>query len=297
MSQQRLENMKKEYEAYPVPEEAIERIKAGIAQAEKEEKGMNKKTGRKGFYQFGKTIGLTAAAAMAALVLLANSSADIAMAMEKIPVIGAITKVVTFRNYNDKNGNFEANVEIPQISDVENENNESLLGINQTIEEYADKLIAMYEHDLRESEGQGNYALDSSYEIIRDDEKYLSIRINSVVVMASGNQFVKIFNVDKESGTLLTLTDLLKEDSETVAKINENIIAQMKEQMEADEMLTYFIKTEEDEFGFETVSEETNFYLNEKGELVIVFDEYEVAPGSMGVVEFTIPKDVAAVSE
>ncbi|MDE7061582.1 MAG: RsiV family protein, partial [Lachnospiraceae bacterium] len=35
-----------------------------------------------------------------------------------------------------------------------------------------------------------------------------------------------------------------------------------------------------------------NFYLNAENKLVIVFDEYEVAPGSMGMPEFVIPEEV-----
>lgn len=31
------------------------------------------------------------------------------------------------------------------------------------------------------------------------------------------------------------------------------------------------------------------FYVNEKGKLTLVFDKYEVAPGYMGMVEFSIP--------
>ncbi len=31
-----------------------------------------------------------------------------------------------------------------------------------------------------------------------------------------------------------------------------------------------------------------NFYITQQGKLVIVFDEYEVAPGFMGIVEFEI---------
>lgn len=286
MDQKRMEEMKKEYDAYPVPEEALERMKEGIAQAKREEKHM-----KKSYYRLGKAAGITAAAAMAAVVLLANSSENVARAMEQIPVIGAITKVVTFRNYSDTSGNFEANVDIPQISDEDSQNQESLVGINRTIEEYAEELIAMYEHDLQESNGEGNYALKSSYEVIRDDERYLSIRINSVVVMASGNQFVKIFNIDKSTGKLLTLADLFADNSDYAAIISENIKEQMKERMAADENITYFISTPEEPFGFDTITEENNFYLNENNELVIVFDEYEVAPGFMGVVEFTIPKD------
>ena len=33
-------------------------------------------------------------------------------------------------------------------------------------------------------------------------------------------------------------------------------------------------------------------YINKSGELVICFDKYEVGPGAMGLVEFTIPKDI-----
>ena len=40
------------------------------------------------------------------------------------------------------------------------------------------------------------------------------------------------------------------------------------------------------------ITEETSFYVNENGMRVIVFDEYEVAPGYMGIVEFEIPMEV-----
>ena len=43
---------------------------------------------------------------------------------------------------------------------------------------------------------------------------------------------------------------------------------------------------------FATVSADHNFYWNENGDLVIIFDKYEVAPGSMGTPEFVIGRDV-----
>lgn len=290
MSQKRIEEMKDEYFVYPVPKEALERIGAGIAQAKKEEKDMK----RKRYLKFGKTAGITAAAAMAAIVLLANSGEHVAKAMEQIPVIGMLAKVVTFRNYSDNQRGFQADVDVPQISATDGENQEKLLGVNKTIEEYADQLIAIYEHDLRESEGEGHYTLQSSYEVIRDDERYLSIRINSLIIMASGNEFVKIFNIDKNTGKILTLADLFDNDKYAEA-ISENIKEQMRAQMAEDDTITYFLAAPEENGGFDTVTEETNFYINEKNEIVIVFDEYEVAPGYMGVVEFTIPTDVAPI--
>lgn len=290
MERKRIDEMKLEYETYPVPEEALNRIKAGIAQAEKEEKSMKNKV-----YHFVKTTGISAVAAMAAITLLANSGENVAMAMEQIPVIGTIAKVVTFRSYNDANGGFEADVDIPQISEEGAETNVTLAAANKSIKEYAEELIVMYENDLQASGGEGYYRLDSSYEVIRDDERYLAIRINSTVIMAGGSQFEKIFNIDKETGAILTLEDLYGSTEDYVAVISENIKEQMKSQMAENEEKTYFIYTEEEPFGFARVTEENNFYLNEDGELVMVFDEYEVAPGAMGIVEFTIPKEVVAV--
>ena len=65
--------------------------------------------------------------------------------------------------------------------------------------------------------------------------------------------------------------------------------------MEENKDITYFLYTEEEPYGFQAVTPENNFYLNEKDELVIVFDEYEVAPGFMGVIEFTVPKEVISI--
>lgn len=47
------------------------------------------------------------------------------------------------------------------------------------------------------------------------------------------------------------------------------------------------------ESNFESIKEDTAFYVNENGKPTIVFDEYEAAPGYMGSVEFEIPTEAA----
>ena len=74
--------------------------------------------------------------------------------------------------------------------------------------------------------------------------------------------------------------------------IEENIREQMRRQMEEDENVSYFIKMKSFGKGFVEVDEDHNFYFNAQGELVIPFDKYEIAPGSMGCPEFTIPTDL-----
>ena len=58
---------------------------------------------------------------------------------------------------------------------------------------------------------------------------------------------------------------------------------------EADLWNNFKNKLENNKFNFKSISNKTNFYVNEKGKLTLVFDKYEVAPGYMGMVEFSIP--------
>ena len=62
--------------------------------------------------------------------------------------------------------------------------------------------------------------------------------------------------------------------------------------MEADEAVYYWLEDEMEEWNFKTITDETSFYLNEEGNLVINFNEGDVAPMYMGIVEFVIRKEV-----
>lgn len=276
-----LDAMKAKYEDIPVPKQLKFDVKKAIR------KGKQENRRRESFMKIVKPVGITAAAAMAAIVILSNSSQSIAYAMERIPVIGAISRVVTFRTYEDKSGNFEAKMEIPSVEEDDSGQ------VNKSIEEYANEFISMYEADLKASGGEGNYALESDYEVVTDNEKYLVIRVNTLQVMASGTQFVKTFVVDKMTGETVNLLKLLGNDSEKLQAVGENIKDQMREQMAADESISYFLDSEMPEWDFQGLSGEESFYFNGNGELVIAFNEYDVAPGYMGAVAFTIPASVA----
>ncbi len=237
-----------------------------------------------------------AAAALLLITVMANSGAGIAHAMSKIPVIGTIAEIVTFRHYESSKNNMDADIKIPEVS-VKNEdgtvNEETTQKINKSIQEYTDAIIAQYEADVAaagESEGHMNVSLD--YSVITDDERLFSIRFDELLVMASGTQMVKIYHIDKQSGEIIGLSGLFKDGADFITPISENIKQQMKAQMAADESVSYFLDSDVPEWDFQAISADTTFYVNENGKLVIVFDEYEVAPGYMGSVEFEIPTEV-----
>ena len=272
-----MEMWKEEYDQIPVPQEARDRIEAGIMRARLEKKRSDRMKNMK-------RTGVTAAALVLTFGIAVNASPVVAQAMDGIPVIGSIARVVTIRNYNESTDNgMMADISVPQI--------DGNVAANAEMDAYAKELIARYEKEVVAQLGQeeGHYALESSYEVVSDNDKYVSIRINTVETMASGAEFVKIFTVDKATGETVSLKDYLN-SPEKLEAVSQNIKDQMAAQMAEDEGKVYFTGGEPG--GFTGLTGDENFYLNEAGELVIVFGEYEVAPGYMGTVSFTIPKDV-----
>lgn len=272
-----MEMWKEEYDQIPVPQEARDRIEAGIMRARLEKKRSDRMKNMK-------RTGVTAAALVLTFGIAVNASPVVAQAMDGIPVIGSIARVVTIRNYNESTNNgMMADISVPQI--------DGNVAANADMDAYAKELISRYEKEVVAQLGQeeGHYALESSYEVVSDNDKYVSIRINTVETMASGAEFVKIFTVDKATGQTVSLKDFLN-SPEKLEAVSQNIKDQMAAQMAEDEGKVYF--TEGEPGGFTGLTGDENFYLNEAGELVIVFGEYEVAPGYMGTVSFTIHKDV-----
>ena len=305
MKDERLDKMNQEYHEIFIPAELRQRVETGIREAKKDmeterqttierkKKPMKKKNNK--MITFARTVGGAVAAALIAITVMANSGASIAHAMAKIPVIGAIAEVVTFREYQDSTNQMYADVKVPEV-EVKNEdgtvNQESTNAINQSIQEYTDEIIAQYQADVEAADGQGYQAVDLDYQVITDSERLFSIRFDKLVVMASGEETVKIYHIDKKTGELINLSGIFKEGVNYIDPISENIREQMKEQMAADENVTYWLDSDIPEWDFKSITADTTFYINEEGRLVIVFDEGEVAPMSMGSVEFVIPTEV-----
>lgn len=295
MKDERLEKMKQEYEEIRIPAELRRRVEAGIQKGKEDGEEIIRMNKKSKLIKFVRNTAGAVVAAMLAITIMANSGASIANAMMKIPVLGTIAEIVTFREYKDSTNDMTADVKIPEVN-VKNEdgsvNQETTDAVNKSIQEYTDEIIAQYKADVEASGGEGKQLVDLEYEVITDSDRLFSIRFDKLQIMASGAESVKIYHIDKQTGQMINLKGLFKEDVNFIDPISDNIKKQMKEQMEADESRMYFIDSDMPESDFQSITEDTTFYVNDSGKLVIVFDEYEVAPGSMGVVEFEIPTDV-----
>ena len=148
------------------------------------------------------------------------------------------------------------------------------------------------------SEGgyQGYTASDTGYQVLRDDEEMLSLCFYTTLNAGGSVEYSRYFTLDKRTGEILSLSDLFVEGSDYIGAISGDILRQMEEQVAAGEG-DYFIPGGiwSEEECFQAIDADQNFYLDESGSLVIVFDEYEVAPGSMGMPRFVI--DEQAISD
>lgn len=289
-----LNKLREEYENIKIPENGLKGMEEAIERAKKD------KVRKKRIVIF-KRIGTCAAAALIIAILLPNVNANIAMAMEKIPVIGSIVRVVTFGRYNFEDENHEANVEIPKVEleTGENENeaeqnaneesSKSVELINKDIEDYINPIVEEFKNSLSE---ESKKDLAVSYEVVMNTDEWFTLRLDVLEVQASGYEYNKFYHIDKATGKRVVLKDLFKENPEYIQTISEEIKRQMREQMAADEGKIFLIDSDMPEEEFKEIKEDQNFYFDGNGEIVIAFDEYEAAPGYMGKVEFTISKSI-----
>lgn len=281
---EKIQQLKQEYYNINVPDELEFVIKKSFK--EKKEKKGDK------LIMF-KRVGIAAMLAFVVFVSGINVSSTLANSLSEIPIFGSVVKIFIFRNFEVKEEGFEANIKVPNISGLDNQELEDEL--NKKFIEEGQKLYDDFTKEMEEiksQNGEGHIALETNYEVKTDNEYVFSVIISKLETMASSAVSYKTYTVDKINKSIVTLHSLFKNDS-YIQTISDNIKEQMRQRMKDDENITYFIDQKDIPVeDFETIKDKQNFYINEDNKLVIVFDEYEVAPGYMGASEFVIPTDV-----
>ena len=294
-----LEACKKTYDQPHMSAEQIQAMKDRIevAKMENRREAKKKNTAMKA--------GLTAAAVVAAFIILPNTSASVAHAMEQIPVIGKLVDVVTFRDYQYEDERNQADIEIPEIvpqsvtdtvveeetAAVQENLQKSTDEINAEIQKISDQFIKEFEENLKTEGGYQDVIVKS--EVVATTQDYFTLKLICYQGAGSGAEWNYYYTIDLNTGERLQLKNLFQDGADYITPISENIKEQMREQMAADENKIYWLDDEEvPEWNFNQITDETAFYLNENGNIVISFNEGDVAPMYMGVVTFEIPNDV-----
>ena len=246
-----------------------------------------KKPVKKQIRIFPRIAAAAACFAFITLFLLPNVSVTYAQELEQIPVIGDIVRVVTIRNYFYSDDKHEMDIDVPKIEG----DNDAAEKINQDIAQLTETLVREFykEVELIGDEGHGSIHLD--YETVTNTDTWFTLKIRVHSAAGSSNTYYKFYHIYKKTNEIVKLSDLAKDNSFYDVLVEE-IKRQMKVQMETDSNIVYWLDDSIIGKDYVSLTEDHNFYWNENGDLVIIFDKYEVAPGSMGTPEFVIDKGV-----
>ncbi|GAB2572502.1 anti-sigma-V factor RsiV [Gracilibacillus alcaliphilus] len=237
-------------------------------------------------------------AGVAAAALLFTTSVNVspamAQALSEVPIVGEVVKVITVKQFEEEDDLLSADIKVPAVTGLENKNLEDSLN-----EDYLEEGKTLYKEfeaimELVNEGESDHYAISSDFEVKTDNEQILVLERYVSRIAGSSSTSLQYDTIDKKNEILLSLPMLFKDDS-YIQVISENIKHQMLEQMKSDTDKVYWVEDAGldnfDDF-FKAIKAEQQFYINNNGKLVISFDEYEVAPGYMGTVEFIIPTEV-----
>lgn len=294
--EEKLNEMKKEYKEHTMSERQVLEMKKKIEQAKRE----NRKNETRHVWR---NIAAAAAAVVVLVTVLPNTSQSVAYAMSRVPLLSKWVEVVTFRDYQYEDDHNTADITVPEITlnteaaesgdnAVSKQTKKTADEINAEIKSITDKLIKEFEDSKKNEEGYQDMTVTS--EVLATTDDYFTLKLICYQSAGSGAEWDYYYTINLSTGERLQLSDLFRSGSDYINVISDNIKEQMKEQMAADENVIYWLNSDTPEWDFNTINDDTSFYLNENGELVICFNEGDVAPMYMGCVQFVIPDDVIA---
>ena len=245
-------------------------------------------------------IGSSLCAACFLFAVLVNVNPTFAKSMENIPVLSNLVEWLKIREIHEENDLDVIHAQIPNIANTGDTEFEQK--INNKINEKIDEILTTAKNDAQEAKNTlmkyddahifEPINIDISYEIKCKQNGILSFIITQTQrdnMHANVHTQKFIYNIDINQNKELTLEDLLGKDYKNI--VNTQIKTQMKE-IEENGTGDFF---EPEDFPylehggwFEGIAEDQKFYINENGNVVIVFDKYEIAPGYMGMPEFEI---------
>lgn len=276
-----MERARTRYRAQETPEELSFMVRAAIREGDRQRK--HRRTLRRSL--------ATALASCACFVLLVNGSPSFAQAVYEVPVLGSLARIVTVTEYTVNDDDRVIDVRLPALEHTGHTELEQK--INQEISVRIQSVIAEAEERAREAKeayvatggDPKDYMpliIDVDYEVKCQTGQYLSFVVEKTEIRASAYTEFYTYNIDLETGKELSLRDLLGPNWMEI--VNTQVAQQIEERSQDPDNIYWTAE----QGGFQGIEEDQPFYLNEDGLPVVVFEKYELGPGSMGNQEFVI---------
>ena len=243
-------------------------------------------------------LGIAASLAIISAVL-PNLNRSTAYALQSLPIAGAYFKLVTVRDYTLAEGDRTATVKLGEVQlETEKGNSaeqaqKSAEEINATIQRITEEQIAAFREELG---SEGFSKLEISTEVVTDNDNWYSVSLTQLSQSADSAENRHYFTIRKRDGKLMTLRDLFAPGSDYRKAVSEEIKRQMREAMAQNPENVYWLDSDSAGNEFTEISERQSFYINREGKLVICFDEGDVAPMSMGSLQFVMPEALSGLT-
>jgi hypothetical protein len=279
-----LRDGKEAYDALRVPEELPAAVREAVRHARCAER-------RDARLPWGRVAVCALASAVVVFLVTLNAVPALAQELYGMPVLGQMARVFTFWRYEESDEESYVRVRMPAIENTGNTaletrvNQEISLRVNEAIAEGKARAEEFYTAYLETGGDKDTYIpmeIGVDYEITCISDKVVSFYIYKYETQASFYAEYTYYNLDVESGKELTLADMLGEGY--IEKVNEAV----RRGIAADEAANPDEQYYHDELAFQTIAPDQSFYINDKEQVVVVFNKYAIAPGYMGMREFVV---------
>lgn len=222
-----------------------------------------------------------------------NTSQSFAQAVSEIPVLGVVANLLTFRSYDFETETVVGEVSIPSIVGMEDEAyqenlnsviservEEALKASKERAEEYKEAYIETGGTEEEYASRKIEVAVD--YKIFSNQDNRLSFLVFSHESLAAVYATYAYYNIDLLNNEAIELETLLGASYQEI--ITEAVLKQTKAQKELGEIM-FFDDIDASDW---MVRRDIDFYINEVGNVVVVFNKYEIAAGANGRLEYEI---------
>ena len=183
-----------------------------------------------------------------------------------------------------KEDNISFDVVIPEINGLNNQEKEK--EINSKINNYTEDWLNEIEEVAKEYFADGievsfPYEANSRYVVTRNDVNIISFYIDYYQFTGGAHGITRRvpYTIDVESGEVLEISSLFNDKFDYKSVIDNEIRRQINEEEDK-----YFDKGK----MFKGIDDTQKFYISDS-DLIIYFNQYEIAPYSAGIIEFNIP--------
>ena len=171
-------------------------------------------------------------------------------------------------------------VKIPHVVNVKDDKVKKV--INKLITQAIDDFTNEFKEFDKVPNTEHKVIADITFQNYYSDDKIISFSINATQIMADSYLQKKFYTVDLKTGEVYNIEHFLGSDYQNIVK--KSVQQQIAENKEKYPNLMYF----DEAVNNLKITNEQPFYINKDNQVVVVFNQFEIAPGYMSLPEFII---------